>query len=264
MKQTYVVAGNGPSLAQIDDGVVLQEDFIVRTNSFFLEPQYHLSNRVDLALVAGDPRVAPFVFATLKEVSDHYDIRNWTTVKERLIPAGRKFLPRGYLPQTYNDEVQNRLEQLQAEYQSEPTAGIRAVLLAHGLGAQSIVLAGIDLYTGQERYVFNPGPHMRDLLGSDLGVRPYDTRLHNPDMDLALLDYMANRSDLTLKHSSKNGPLSAYLDLAKPRMGTPVTSKPKPKVDDWVAWAGWYPIGALKLMRKIRALQRSTVFARGK
>lgn len=264
MKQTYVIAGNGPSLAQIDPGLVMIDDFIIRTNSFFLEPQYHLSNRVDLALIAGDPRVAPFVFATLKEVSDHYDIRNWSTVKERLIPTGRKFLPRGYLAQTLDDDVRKRLEQLQAEYQAEPTAGIRAILMAHGLGAQSIILAGIDLYAGPDRYVYNPGRHMRDLLGNDLAMRPYDMRLHHPDLDLALLDYMANRSDLTLKHTTKKGPLDAYLDLAMPRMGTPVTPQPKPKVDDWVAWAGWYPIVALKLMRKMRAVQRSTVFARGK
>lgn len=265
MSQTYIVAGNGPSLAQIDPGLVLQEDFIIRTNSFFLEQQYYLGERVDLALIAGDPRVAPFVFATLRQICDHYDIRHWTTVKDRLVPTGEKFMPRCHIPLRHADEgVTTRLAQLQAEYQCEPTAGIRAILMAHGLGAKSIILAGIDLYAGTDRYVYEPSKHMRDLLGNDIANRRYDRRLHHPDLDLALLDYMANRPGLTIKHSSKGGPLNDHLDLAMPRMGTPIVPSPKPKGDDWVTWAGWYPIGALKLMRKIRALQRNTVFVRGK
>ncbi len=265
MSQTYIVAGNGPSLARIDPGLVLEEDFIIRTNSFFLEPQYHLGSRVDLALIAGDPRVAPFVFATLKQVCDHYDIRNWTAVEDQLVSTGEKFLPGRHTPLRYADDgVAKRLAQLQAEYQCKPTAGIRAILMAHALGAKSVILAGIDLYAGTERYVYEPGKHMRDLLGSDIASRPYDRRLHHPDLDLALLDYMANRPGLTIRHSSKGGPLSDHLDLALPRMGTPIAPQPKPRVDDWVTWAGWYPIAALKLMRKLRALQRNTVFARGK
>ena len=73
-----VVAGNGPSLAQIAPGRVTGDDAILRTNSFFLEPSYYLGTRVDLAMISGDPRVAPFIAETLRQNHGSYDLRHWS------------------------------------------------------------------------------------------------------------------------------------------------------------------------------------------
>ena len=122
-RRHFVIAGNGPSLALTDPGSVIAEDFIIRTNSFFLEREFHLGPRVDLALIAGDPRVAPFVLATLKKVSTHYDIKNWVAVKAKVARIGHRFMktePMQIDPP--DNEVAKRLEQLQAQYQATPTA----------------------------------------------------------------------------------------------------------------------------------------------
>ena len=92
--RTVVVAGNGCSVEAIPDGVLLADDFVIRTNNFFFERRFHLGRRVDLALMGGDPRVAPFMFETLYRCRADYDIRAITSVNSRVAKAGqRRFAP---------------------------------------------------------------------------------------------------------------------------------------------------------------------------
>ena len=77
-QRVTLVAGNGPSLATIPPGQVLASDQVVRTNNFFFEEQYYVGRRVDLAFIGGDPRVAPFVLATLAHARESYELRAWS------------------------------------------------------------------------------------------------------------------------------------------------------------------------------------------
>ena len=255
---TAVVAGNGPSLAEIPAGVVIKGDMIIRTNSFFLESTYHLGDQVDLAYVAGDPRVAPFVLATMQKVSDHYSIAGWSAQNPSVIKAGSKHVTRPFEPfATANPEASRTLKSLSERYQAQPTAGVTAMFQAQARGARTLILAGIDLYATSQRYVYEPGKHMRDLLGPNLGARAYDTRLHNESLDRALIDWMANQDGMTVLKASAASPLDG-IDVAPVRSGEPVLPKPKAVSDEWVSWAGWYPIWWLKAMRKAAAWSRAS------
>jgi len=217
-QKTAIVAGNGPSLADIPAGVVLNGDMIIRTNSFFLEPTYYLGDQVDLAYVAGDPKVAPFVLATMQKVTDHYHIAAWTAQSPLVAKAGQKHLHRPFTPfQTATPEAAKAFKDLSAQYQAQPTAGVCAMFQAQAHGAQTIILAGIDLYATPKRYTYEPGKHMRDLLGQNLGARAYDTRLHSADLDRALIDWMASQSGMTVLKASTSSPLD--LDPAPMREG---------------------------------------------
>lgn len=252
-----VVAGNGPSLAGIAPGRVLASDAIFRINSFFLEPEYYLGRRVDLALLAGDPRVVPFVTETLRRAAGHYDIHRWAGSKPRVARIARGGgLPWPEEPMRQNPEAEEALVRLSAEYQAQPTSGVLALYLAHAMGAGSIGVAGIDLYAAPRRYAFDPGPRMRALLGRDLGTRAYDRRLHHPDLDKAAIDWLAARPDVSLFRLSEDTPLSEHLDLAPERDGPAPARPEKAPITDWSGWAkGWYPVQALWVMRKVRGAQ---------
>jgi len=258
--QTAVVAGNGASLADITPGTVSTDDFILRTNSFFFEPAYYLGRRVDLAMIAGDPRVMPFVFETLWACRSHYDLKGWSTHDLRGLKAGqRRFAPL-YRPMRYRDpEMETEVGALCARYQRKPTTGVITALMAHALGARQIVLAGIDLYTTDRRYVYDPGLNYRALMGLDVGGRGIDDKLHSQDLDRAVLAALNARRDVTLFAASANTALTDIMEPAPQRPGPRPDCAPHDAPKDWVGRVGLYPIGLLRLLRSGRSLQKRMV-----
>jgi hypothetical protein len=255
--RTAVVAGNGASLAHIPEGAVLTEDFILRTNSFFFEPVYHLGRRVDLAMLSGDPRVFPFLAETLWRCRDQYDLRAWSTHDPRLVEIGRRRLGGLYRPMAYADaEIEGRIRALCDRYQRQPTTGTLAVVMAHALGARRIVLAGIDLYTASRRYVYESGPHYRALMGHDSDMHAHDQRLHDRDLDRAILAALNERPEVDLFAASPNSGLAEVMDPAPLRSGPTPKAEPHDAPADWAPRAGLYPIWLLRGLRRARKLQR--------
>jgi len=257
---TVVVAGSGESLSRIAPGRVLAADSVVRVNNFVFERQRYLGSRVDLAYVAGDPRLAPFVFEAMARARDQYEIRAWAGLTEPVRRAGRARLGRHGVPERdtglRDAEARVLLARLEAEHQASPTAGVRAALWAWEAGAATILLAGIDLYAGPVRYAYEPGPRQRALLGADLGRRGYDQGLHDPELDRRVLAWLAARPGLNLWRSADVPALNGLLDLAPARPGPAMPVLDKRPITDWPARAGLYPIQLLRLLRWTRRLQR--------
>lgn len=255
---THVVAGNGPSLADIQPGRVLADDFIIRTNSFFAEPQLYVGNRVDMAVIGGDPRVAPFVFETIKKVASDYTVKAWTAPQPKVTRIGQRRLTLPYRPFRYaTPPLADAVQSLCFRYAAQPTAGVVALYLAHARGAERIVVTGLDLYSGPSRYCHTPGPRMTSLMGADFGTRGYDRRLHNPDLDCRLIELLQAQPGLTIQRAGPSPALEPMMDLAPERPGSRPTTGPKHTQTDWVAWAGIYPIWWLRFLRRSRAAQRS-------
>lgn len=253
-----VVAGNGHSLSRIAPGRVLAGDAVVRTNNFFFEQAFYLGRRVDLAFLAGDPRVAPFMFETMHHCRDEYDIGGWTSHNPKVIKAGMYRFKDLYRPLRFRDEtIANEVERLIAKFQRKPMSGTYAVLAAHGFGARHIVVAGIELYIGAERYPFTPGRHFESLIAPCRAAQGHDRHLHDPDLDRSIFEYLQSRGDLRFERSAECSVLGDVLPLAEPRAGDTLVSEPRENpVNDWVPWAGAYPIGMLKVMRRGAALRR--------
>lgn len=247
--ETAVIAGNGLSLETIQPGQVLASDYIVRTNNFFFEPTFFLGDRVDLAFMGGDPRVAPFVFETLYRKGKDYDLRSWSSHNGRVQRAGRRF-SRLFQPLVYaNEELKTKVAELMLEYQRHPMTGTYGALMAHGLGARDIVLVGMDFYSGNTRYLFEPGPHYRALMGKDLNTRSVDRHLHNPDLDLKIFELLAQEDGVTLTHASQSVALDQIMDTAPQREGPEILVRPRQAPTDWSPFAGVYPIRALRFLR---------------
>lgn len=252
--RTFVVAGNGRSLACPIKGCIRPEDVIVRTNNFFFEPRFFLGRRVDMAFMAGDPRVAPFMFETLFRCRDDYDLRGWTSHDARVSRAGKRRFHDTFQPMTYRSpQLAGDVAKLNARFGKVPTTGLQAVLMAHGMGAERIILTGIDLYTTAGRYPFTPGRHHRDLMGHDIDRRGMDSRLHDAALDREILKLLLAGGDVDLRRASAKDAFDDLLPLASSRGGPPMSQDRANPPADWAWRSGIYPIHLLKLLRSGRA-----------
>lgn len=255
---TYVVAGNGASLAHIPPGCVLASDRMVRTNNFFFERHSHLGPRVDLAVMGGDPRVAPFMFETLWQCRETYALNAWTSHNPAVIRAGKRRFGACYEPLHFaTQDIEKQVQDLCARFGCKPMTGTYALLAAHGQGAGQgggkIILAGMDLYGTDTRYAFTAGHNHSVLLGRDLNRRQLDTRQHNSDLDLAIIALLQEHTQGALQRCSSGSRLDDLMDVAPQRTGAPPDVQPTNAPTDWAAWAGVYPIVALKMLRGMRA-----------
>lgn len=253
-----VVAGNGASLAHLPVGVIRADDFIIRTNNFFFERSFHLGQRVDMAFMGGDPRVAPFMFETLYRCRADYDLRSWSSHNPKVIRAGQRRFKHSFQPMRYRDSaLETEVCQLVTRYGRHPTTGIYAVLMAHGLGAECIILAGMDFYGSRTRYPFEPGPHYRALMGQDLGQRGLDHHLHDLDLDHAILRLLQARGDVQLLRVGDSELLRDVSAPAPDRKGDVLEVPRASPPSDWADRAGLYPIGVLKMLRWSSAALRN-------
>lgn len=252
-RPTYVVAGNGNSLAQANTGRIQASDHIVRTNNFFFEQQSYLGTRIDLAVMGGDPRVAPFMFETLWQCRTTYDLKAWTSHNPVVIKAGLRRFGAQYTPLRYGDpKINDQVQSLIRHYGRKPMTGTYAVLAAYGAGAGRILLTGMDFYQTGNRYAYQAGRHQSNLLGIDLNQRGLDTLQHNPRLDLAIFALLQEQDDVELLRTANGSLLDTIMDLAPKRTGPVPIVQPTHPPTDWAPRAGLYPIAALKLLRWLR------------
>jgi hypothetical protein len=229
----------------------------VRTNNFFFEPQSFLGRRVDLAVMGGDPRVAPFMFETLWRCRGTYDLRAWTSHNPAVVRAGRRRFGALYQPLRYgSDALAKQVQALIAHYGCKPMTGTYAVLAAHGRGAGQgtghIILTGMDLYGSENRYAHTTGKNHSALLGQDLNQRKIDADQHNIDLDLAILALVQEHTGGALKRTTSGSKLDTLMDMAPFRAGASPDISPTNPPADWASRAGLYPIGLLKGLRYLR------------
>lgn len=257
--RTVVVAGNGPSVADIAPGQILADDVIIRVNNFFFEPRTWLGKRVDLLVAGGDPRVAPFLMETLKSCLSDYQITAWTAFNPRVVTNGQKILPLSYrdFPVFADPAFARQAQDIMGRYERvKPLTGTYALLMAYAAGARRFVLTGMDLYSSETRYFYQPGPHQRALLGGDLAERGLDGHLHDHRLDLELISLLADQNDVQIQHAHCAGYISDHLALAPIRKGAPVAVRRRHAPTDWSSRSGCYPIRLLRLMRRVRTWQR--------
>ncbi len=260
---TYVVAGNGASLACAPAQSILASDTIIRTNNFFFEPQSFLGPRVDLAVMGGDPRVAPFMFETLWRCRHTYDLRAWTSHNPAVIRAGQRRFATLYQPMHWGcDALADQVQTLIAEYDCKPMTGTYGVLaalghsLAAGTGISQIILTGVDLYSNGRRYIFEAGRNHNALLGGNLDWRGLDTGQHNMELDLKILALVQEHTNGALRRTTSGSGLDEIMEMAQQRQGAVPEIRPTTPPTDWVSRVGLYPIAALKMMRWLRRVMK--------
>lgn len=262
-ERTVVVAGNGCSVESIPDGVLRADDFIIRTNNFFFERSFHLGRRVDLALMGGDPRVAPFMFETLHRCRGDYDVCAITSVNSRVAKAGQRRFSALFRDFPWRDAaLYASVRAIEKRYARKAMTGTYAVLAAYGLGAKSIILVGFDLYSGPARYPYPLGPHQRALMEPVINPHGLDSDQHDRDVDLSVLKLLLSRGDVAITCATNQMAWGDLLPLAVPRPGASIMTLPKDSAPtDWASNVGLYPIQMLRFFRWVRRMTRQRTSA---
>lgn len=252
--RTYVVGGSGPSLRSTDPARVPASATVVRVNNFFLEPEYFLGRRVDCAYFSADPRAVRFYIATLRQVIERgeYDVRRTAS---HLTTARRHHPPKPFTAVDHaGTEVGRLLSAIEREEGARPTSGVMAMLHARRLGANRILLAGIDFYTGP-KYVVDIPPTLARVLEPNFSPQGYDVPLHTLAADRRALDWLREQG-VAVEATSEEAAAGMDLPLAPRQPDGDRLGGTGPKgvryTDDWVSRAGVWTVGGLALARAVR------------
>lgn len=255
--RTVVVAGSGPSLLCTDVARIPRDAAIVRVNNFFLEPTYVLGRRVDLVYFSADPRAVRFYTATLRAViaRGEYDVLSSAS---HLPQAARHRPPEPFTRVgSLGGDIDALLADIRAREGVVPTSGAMAMLHAYTLGADRILLAGVDLYTA-DKYAFATPPRLARMLQPTRSSSGYDTRLHSRTADQRAIEWLIDRG-VSLERTATEPLAGLHLPLA-PLLPAEAhleggQAKAAPRTEDWVGRDGLWTV---QMLAGARALRRWT------
>ncbi|THV10569.1 alpha-2,3-sialyltransferase [Rhizobium rhizophilum] len=256
--ERFIVAGNGPTMVDLDRAQFNIEDTIIRVNSFFFEPEYFIGRRVDILQIGGDRWIFPFFAKTLGKVlaAGLYDVRHWSCHQPDVAQGARCQVGRNEVALCYKDShTRDYVVGRCLHYGRLPTTGVYALLNAHALGAKYITIAGMDFYAADRRYMYELGPRNERLLHGSAKIG-YNGNFHDQRLDLDIVRYLADKQELTLYRTNSATSALEFLDLAPDHhnVSHPPCVKPV-KITDFESRVGVYPIALMQILRRMRELQ---------
>ena len=173
-KDKLIVAGNGPSLGNIDYTRMPEDYDVFRCNQFYFEDKYFLGKKVKAFFAV--PHVFYYQYYTYKKLlqSKQYDIENivissWRFLEGRILSRGDKHflyafpkVIRGY--RFLEDRalgfqaMEELLEKLNFEYfynNRVATSGVYMCIFGVFAGYKEIYITGIDFYANGGKYIHN-------------------------------------------------------------------------------------------------------------
>lgn len=252
--QCAVVAGNGPSLADIDytrlpppppnscDGLEKQGYDVFRCNQFYFEDKYYLGKNVKFAF-ATPPSLfeQSYTYKTL-DYTNHYNIQHIVVSDFNLahmdsfyhkhldifddLLCGSAYLSRlqaFYRFVRYNEIYRNK----------RITSGIYMCGFAAALGYKEIYITGVDLYHANKPYAFEMlKPNLLSIY-PNFKLTPND--FHSKETDIEALKFLTDHYDVKLYTISPNSPLSEHIPLAdKVSKGFDPIEKPQDSIKDMI------------------------------
>ncbi|HEC1728243.1 TPA: alpha-2,3 sialyltransferase [Campylobacter lari] len=218
MKDAVVVAGNGPSLKNIDYTKLPIEYDVFRVNRFYHEEKYYLGKNIKA--VFHIPHHFFDEYHTMQQLvfSNEYNIENiickmynFADRKEKIFRENFKY----FFPLASNgyDEYFSRLVKLSAklDYDScylgnriEMLTGTYAIACAVACGYKEIYLAGMDFC--DKKYLYSNGQEVID---------PNNKFIHNYNFDIQILNYLKNEYNAKIFSVCPNSTINKYIMLSE-------------------------------------------------
>ena len=242
-----VIAGNGPSLAQIDYSRLPQDFDVFRCNQFYFEDKYFLGKKIKGVFF--NPSVLREQIFTLHHLKERgeYEVEDVYCQRgddSELVIEGNKvenIFPS--VKSTYDFlkklPLFNELDKFHRFFFHQwPTAGIVMLYTAIAQGYKEIYLTGIDFYGGGGTdYAFKIDPK------SNIATRipafrdsVFQAKVHTQSLDIAFIQLALTLPDIKLYAVSPNSALSEILPLSpvQNHQVFEVESKPKGYICDWI------------------------------
>ncbi|RYD23722.1 MAG: hypothetical protein EOP88_03055 [Verrucomicrobiaceae bacterium] len=207
-----IIAGNGPSLLEVDSRLLPEDAYVFRCNWFFMEDHYRLGRKVDgyfwsihnegmlrgldeAVRIGGYEIGAYFTPVTFKEFADPTSMCS----KLSFTPCHNPWRIIAGQPDLAAAMMMRPL----------PTQGMQMLATALQLGFRDIHLVGIDFYQGDKsRYAY---PVSRDIAEKWLqlkDVTPGYEDGHSMDVDLRMLQYcLDSYPGLRIRNHGMDNPL---------------------------------------------------------
>ena len=224
LKSACVVAGNGPSLAEIDYARLPKDFDVFRCNQFYFEDKYYLGKEVKLAFAN------PFVLFEqlytlwmLENVGDyHIDAVMASTFNLKYMDSNCVVSPdifgdvldgHNYVARLRKFDEFMRYNELFLDRRI--TSGIYMCAVAVALGYEEIYLTGLDLYEGSKLYGFDFLQENIVRLVPRFGVEGRPNVFHSKEIDLEALYLLTRLYGAKFFCISPSSPLCKHFPLAK-------------------------------------------------
>ena len=249
-----IIAGNGPSLAQIDYSR-LPEDFdVFRCNQFYFEPKYFLGKKIKGVFF--NPFVLKEQFFTLHHLKERgeYEVedvycnitmglwdRQWSNgVPKNLEQELRYDFPSVKNTYPFLEQMSefNALHKFYAlYYEKRFTTGILMMIVALAQGYREIYFAGIDFYeAGGLSYAFDIGGKsaLQEKMPA-FAQEDFRDEVHEKNVDVEALKLALQLQDIKLYSLTPQSPITEILPLA-PRGGRSfdLVQKPQGYICDFI------------------------------
>lgn len=254
-----LIAGNAPSLAQIDYSRLPLKYDAFRCNQFYFEDKYFIGKDVKVACFADQALFAQIYTALLLNTRQEYHINSIflnnkrdfggenAEYEQNICRFLRTFRQERFINRVYDGAhsqyIAEFLEWLilnQLYFYKHPTTGILLCAIAVALGHKEIYIAGIDFYRGNSAYAFHSlsqnlcrfDKYMENFIAS-VKDSQYTESYHSTDFDLACLEFLDKKYGAKFYSLCPQSPLSNYIPLAPITNNSFLpTNKPKDFIND--------------------------------
>ncbi len=220
-KKAVLVAGNGPSLKEIDYSLLPKEYDVFRCNHFYAEDKYYVGKKIKAAFF-----VVPYFFNeyyTMQKMIQNGDYEcenivckmyNFQDRKEKIFRENFKyFFPaaiNGY--DTFFHKLKNLSDMIDFDFcyeykTTEMVTGTYAICCAVACGYKEIYLAGMN-FTDDKYIYFDQ--KIEKSGDNDKG----ETRLHNKNTDLKILDFLQKHYNAKIMSICPNSSINQFIPLA--------------------------------------------------
>lgn len=226
-----IVAGNGPSLKNIDYQRLPRDYEVFRCNQFYLEDKYYLGKDVKIAFFNQSFFLEQIYTAKTLIKNKEYKIDNFVCSNFKLhsiyenhlnfIKYFDIFFPDANLGSNFLEKLKefNAYICYNELYEDKRiTSGIYMCAVAVALGHKRIYLSGIDFYegdidfsTGKNVYVYNANKQNYNKL---IGENKIPFYFHSKDTDLKALEFLAKTYDISFFSLNPESILAKNFGLA--------------------------------------------------
>ncbi|SDD90430.1 alpha-2,3-sialyltransferase [Riemerella columbipharyngis] len=245
IEKIAVVAGNGPSLSNIDYSLLPELDQldIFRCNQFYFEEKYFLGKDVKYAFY--NPSLFFEQYYTSKQLisNNEYDIENIVCSTLGFCDTDRyskENFDKIFVDCIYGYDIFKNLKDFNSFFRYNEiyndrriTSGIYMCAIAIALGYKKIYIAGIDFYIGDKDYAFNSKSSNLLKKKPEFSQELSKSYLHSINYDIEALLFLQKKYDIKFYSVCPNSPINQYIPLAtRLHLGFPILPKPENFIND--------------------------------
>ncbi len=224
-EKNVLIAGNGPSLKEIDYRRLPDKYDVFRCNQFYFEEKYYLGKNIKSVFFNPGFFFEQYYTSMQLILKKEYFIENIICSTFDLNFIDNSFFLKSFynwFPEAYlGHEILNKLKDFynyikynEIYYNQRITSSIYMCAIAIIFGYENIFLTGVDFYDKSKNYyAFNSKKNNLIKLNPSFSLNHNRGNFHSKDVDLKALDFLMKNYSINIYSVSPNSILSRYIKL---------------------------------------------------